>query len=167
MATFNAIDIRSARKRGVRPLPLRSDGEAGVDLQAIESGLTPQSGTTIESVALADRAEAWSREHANEETVDQSASARVSRWQKRLLDLSLRNRLLNFKETGRTLPLSVPNLAELEDMLADSWFRSTSRGSTSTFVVAKEATADMLLSWCLRPFPEKSFVRSCRYQRTI
>ena len=118
--TFNAIDIRSARKRGVRPLPLRSDGEAGVDLQAIESGLTPQSGTTIESVALADRAEAWSREHANEETVDQSASARVSRWQKRLLDLSLRNRLLNFKETGRTLPLSVPNLAELEDMLADS-----------------------------------------------
>lgn len=116
--TFCAIDIRSARKRGVRPLPLRSDGEAGVDLDALEGNPVTSTASTIDSVALADRAEAWSREHANEAGEDQSPSARVTRWQKRLLDLSLRNRLLNFKETGRTLPLTVPDLPKLEDMLA-------------------------------------------------
>jgi very-short-patch-repair endonuclease len=118
--TFNAIDIRSARKRGVRPLPLRVDGETGVDLQVLNSESGPQTASTIDRVALADRAEAWSQQHANEDELNQSPSARVTRWQKRLLDLSLRNRLLNFKETGRTLPLTVPNLAKLEDMLADS-----------------------------------------------
>lgn len=116
--TFCAIDIRSARKRGVRPLPLRSDGESGVDLDAIKTSPVATSASTIDSVALADRAEAWSREHADESDTP-SPSARVTRWQKRLLDLSLRNRLLNFKETGRTLPLSVPDLPKLEDMLAD------------------------------------------------
>ncbi len=118
--TFCAIDIRAARKRGVRPLPLRSDGEAGVDLEALENNTPASAASTIDRVALADRAEAWSREHADQAEVDQSPSARVTRWQKRLLDLSLRNRLLNFKETGRTLPLNVPGLAKLEDMLADS-----------------------------------------------
>ncbi|MFK7789237.1 MAG: DUF4011 domain-containing protein, partial [Phycisphaeraceae bacterium] len=118
--TFCAIDIRSARKRGVRPLPLRSDGEAGVDLDAIDSAPAVASASTIDSVALADRADAWSRDHADEAEYDQSPSARIVRWQKRLLDLSLRNRLLNFKETGRTLPLTVPDLAKLEDMLSDS-----------------------------------------------
>lgn len=116
--TFCAIDIRSARKRGVRPLPLRSDGQAGMDLEAIESSPVATSTSTIDSVALADRAEAWSRDHADNNDTP-SPSARVTRWQKRLLDLSLRNRLLNFKETGRTLPLAVPDLAKLENMLAD------------------------------------------------
>ena len=117
--TFCAIDIRSARKRGVRPLPLRSDGKAGMDLEALETNPVATSDSTIDSVALADRAEAWSREHADEDSDAPSPSARVTRWQKRLLDLSLRNRLLNFKETGRTLPLAVPDLAKLENMLAD------------------------------------------------
>lgn len=117
--TFCAIDIRSARKRGVRPLPLRSDGELGVDLNAIEDDGPIASNSTIDSVALADRADAWSREHAAASSDEQSPSARVMRWRKRLLDLSLRNRLLNFKETGRTLPLSVPDLAKVEDMLSE------------------------------------------------
>lgn len=117
--TFHAIDIRSARKRGVRPLPLRSDGEAGVDLEALDTQTVAATNSTIDSVALADRAEAWSREHADEDRDSPNPSARVERWQKRLLDLSLRNRLLNFKETGRTLPLTVPDLAKLEDMLAE------------------------------------------------
>ncbi|MEM9345780.1 MAG: DUF3320 domain-containing protein [Planctomycetota bacterium] len=117
--TFCAIDIRSARKRGVRPLPLRSDGEAGVDVDALATEQVTDANSTIDRVALAERAEAWSAEHANDEPDDQGASARVTRWQKRLLDLSLRNRLLNFKETGRTLPLTVPDLPLLENMLAD------------------------------------------------
>ncbi|MBX2850182.1 MAG: DUF3320 domain-containing protein [Phycisphaeraceae bacterium] len=118
--TFHAIDIRSARKRGVRPLPLRADGEAGVDLDAVDKRAPAPSVSSISSVALADRAEAWSREHnADQLGPDVTPDARVTRWQKRLLDLSLRNRLLNFKETGRTLPFDVPDLAALENRLAD------------------------------------------------
>ena len=118
--TFHAIDIRSARKRGVRPLPLRADGEAGVDLDAIEFIAPSTSSSSIHSIALADRAEAWSQEqNAALRDPDMTPEARVTRWQKRLLDLSLRNRLLNFKETGRTLPLDVPDLAVLENLLAE------------------------------------------------
>ncbi|MEM6506322.1 MAG: DUF4011 domain-containing protein, partial [Planctomycetota bacterium] len=117
--TFCAIDIRSARKRGVRPLPLRSDGEAGVDVDALATEQVNHANSTIDRVALAERAEAWSADHTSAEPEDQSASGRVTRWQKRLLDLSLRNRLLNFKETGRTLPLTIPDLPLVENMLAD------------------------------------------------
>lgn len=44
---------------------------------------------------------------------------RLARWKRRLLDLSLRNRLLNVRETRKTLPLQVHDLGELEDVLAD------------------------------------------------
>jgi very-short-patch-repair endonuclease len=118
--TFHAIDVRSARKRGVRPLPLRTDGEVGVDIDALDVTAPAATSSSISSVALADRAEAWSREHTGDQLdPDMTPEARVTRWQKRLLDLSLRNRLLNFKETGRTLPLDVPDLAVLENMLAE------------------------------------------------
>ena len=43
---------------------------------------------------------------------------RIERWKERLLDLSLRNRLLNHRVTARVIPLSVPSLSGLEDGLA-------------------------------------------------
>ncbi|MYF24806.1 MAG: DUF4011 domain-containing protein, partial [Nitrospira sp. SB0678_bin_10] len=43
---------------------------------------------------------------------------RIERWQRKLLDLSLRNRLLNYRDSKQTLPLRCPNLAALEDELA-------------------------------------------------
>ena len=43
---------------------------------------------------------------------------RVDRWKDRLLDLSLRNRLLNFRETSAALRLLSPSLGTLEDALA-------------------------------------------------
>lgn len=44
---------------------------------------------------------------------------RIDRWQHRLLDLSLRNRLLNFKQTQQTLPFLCPDISGLEDLLAE------------------------------------------------
>ena len=44
---------------------------------------------------------------------------RIERWQRKLLDLSLRNRLLNYQENQQTLPLRCPSVAQLEDKLAD------------------------------------------------
>ena len=43
---------------------------------------------------------------------------RIERWQRKLLDLSLRNRLLNFRDSKQTLPLRCPDVGALEDALA-------------------------------------------------
>ncbi|MCA9171241.1 MAG: DUF4011 domain-containing protein, partial [Planctomycetales bacterium] len=43
---------------------------------------------------------------------------RVDRWQHKLLDLSLRNRLLNFRPTKGTIPIICPNISLLRDRLA-------------------------------------------------
>ncbi len=115
---FCAIDIRAARARGIRPLPLRDDGESGVDLDALAPDPARPATSTLDPVALAERAERRPGPDTSTNTAD-SGSDRIARWQRRLLDLSLRNRLLNFRETGRTLRLLIPDLCALEDMLAE------------------------------------------------
>ena len=49
----------------------------------------------------------------------QTPQGRVERWQRKLLDLSLRNRLLNFVASKQTVPFRCPDVAVLEDALAD------------------------------------------------
>ncbi len=48
----------------------------------------------------------------------ETPQGRIERWHRKLLDLSLRNRLLNYRDGKRTLPLRCPNVAVLEDRLA-------------------------------------------------
>ena len=48
-----------------------------------------------------------------------TAEGRIERWQRKLLDLSLRNRLLNFRPTKQTIPFLCPDVPFLEDRLAD------------------------------------------------
>ena len=55
--------------------------------------------------------------------VDQApttAAGRIERWQAKLLDLGLRNRLLNFADSKRTVTFLCPDVAFLEDKLADN-----------------------------------------------
>ncbi len=47
------------------------------------------------------------------------SKGRIERWQSKLLDLSLRNRLLNFRKTKQAVPCMVPDTGKLEDALAD------------------------------------------------
>lgn len=119
-ATFCAVDIRCSRKRGVRPLPLRDDRDAtALDLDAIDTTPAPvTAGTRLDSVALADRIERDIGVATPAES-EESGDDRIRRWQKRLLDLSLRNRLINFRETKSTIRLNVPDVARVEDLLAD------------------------------------------------
>ena len=49
----------------------------------------------------------------------ETPQGRIERWQRKLLDLSLRNRLLNYRDSKQTLPLRCPSVATLEDELAD------------------------------------------------
>src|SRR5690606_29862289 len=46
-------------------------------------------------------------------------AGRIDRWQRKLLDLSLRNRLLNFVTTKQTVPFVCPDVPFLEDRLAE------------------------------------------------
>lgn len=48
-----------------------------------------------------------------------TAEGRIDRWQRKLLDLSLRNRLLNFKPNKQSVPILCPDISLLEDRLAD------------------------------------------------
>ncbi len=46
---------------------------------------------------------------------ESAQGGRIARWTQRLLDLSLRNRLLNVRDTKLVIPLSCPDIAVLED----------------------------------------------------
>ena len=107
----HALDLRAARRLGIRPLPLR--------VEAIGSSIAPEAvepagpGTQLPAVLLAERADSLA------ETASGRPADRIDRWKRKLLDLSLRNRLLNFRETNRSIGLAVPSLSALEDALAD------------------------------------------------
>lgn len=126
-----AIDIRRARALHIRPLPSRAmaaAGDAGAgDPNAAAGGL---------GGAAADAAAAAARTPALEPmpdlppldpallkivdaAPDDTPEGRLSKWKSKLLDLTLRNRLLNFKPSKSTLRIAAPDLAALEDALSD------------------------------------------------
>ena len=107
-----AIDVRRARSGGITPLashePLRRDITGDI---ADEDG--PSADLTLPN------APAFSElppEIAEEKPT--TAAGRIDRWQKKLLDLTLRNRLLNFPVTKKTIPFLCTDVAYLEDRLA-------------------------------------------------
>lgn len=106
-----AIDIRRSRSGGITPLashePIRRntvDEEAAAAVTALPLPPAP---------AMAEMpAEAI-------EAKPSTAAGRIDRWQKKLLDLTLRNRLLNFPESKKTIPFLCTDVAYLEDRLAN------------------------------------------------
>lgn len=103
-----AIDIRRARMRRIRPLGLSNPAPdvAGQEETPVH---LPQS--LEEAPALP----AFDVEIQEEPT---SASDRVTQWQRKLLDLTARNRLLHLPERSKHVPLVCPDPGELEDVLA-------------------------------------------------
>ena len=56
----------------------------------------------------------------DEESGPPTAKTRLEKWQRKLLDLTLRNKLLNFKGEGRkSVKFFSPDSAALEDKIAD------------------------------------------------
>ena len=105
-----AVDVKRARYSGIRPIPQRilhgqtwEIGENPLTIQKNTVHATPQS---INPYDL-----------SGSET--QTAITKQLVWERRLLDLSLRNNLLNIRITKNTLQLIPANLASLEDALAD------------------------------------------------
>ena len=113
------IDVYRARSGQIRPLPERISRR---DVEPHEANTLP-TGSQQPSAAMPDLSAiatyvAREQEPPTEEKRETPAS-RLDRWKRKLLDLSLRNRLLNFKDTKTTIPVMCPDLPRLEDALAD------------------------------------------------
>jgi len=110
-----AIDVRRARKGRIRPLPERvaRPETAGEAERADDTLGREPAAPDVSGLAVTPEPEAGESEPPAE-----TPATRLDRWRRKLLDLSLRNRLLNFRDTKKTLPLLCPELGQLEDMLA-------------------------------------------------
>ena len=107
-----AIDIRRARELQVRPLPSR----AAPGTLALPELETPA--PAIEAMPALPPLDPAALPRRDAGTPD-TPEGRLAKWKSRLLDLTLRNRLLNFKPSKTTLRVLCPDLAAFEDTLAE------------------------------------------------
>ena len=169
-----AVDLRSARQLGVRPLPLRVALGTYTIVQTEQKNETAQAKETSTPSAAAGessnhgnptpspsqgegrgegRASSIQQGDASQDVAEKSLddlsfapttptpgsavaspsqaspvqpsqpaeppNARLERWKRKLLDLSLRNRLINFRETKLSIPLLCTDVAALENALSN------------------------------------------------
>ena len=105
-----AIDVRRSRSGGVMPLashePLRRAFGEDPPPQPTSLPLPPMpSMPAMPGEAV--------------EVKPTTAAGRIDRWQKKLLDLTLRNRLLNLPDSKKSVPFLCTDVAFLEDRLAN------------------------------------------------
>ena len=104
-----AVDVRRARSAKIRPLDLSGSAEPAIrpvaaTVTAQEVGEIPQFEEDLDK----------RREPVPERNLD-----RLEIWKRNLLDLTLRNRLLNFKDSKSAIAIECPDPAALEDRLSD------------------------------------------------
>lgn len=110
-----AVDIHRARELQIKPLPSRAPAGPA---NGLESDKLPAA--VIEAMPTLPELDPASLlgilDLARD---DESPEGRLAKWKSRLLDLTLRNKLLNFKPTKATLQFVAPDLAMLEDALSE------------------------------------------------
>lgn len=111
-AVLGVTDVHQARRDGVHPLPARTRADDGSVVV-----------TTYSPAAHSAPPASGGRHRAPQDAPDRNGKlvpARVNQWKNALLDLSLRNRLINFTDQAR-LPLAVPDahLGDIEDAVHD------------------------------------------------
>lgn len=128
------LDIRAAREASILPLPSRHQGQVEQPESRPRQAQAPVTPYAVESAASLAGTRA-----------KEPAERRLQRWKDRLLDLSLRNRLLNFRPQKKTLPLQGHNLAALEDQLAaGDKLRLEPRLESTTFARDDEALRERM-----------------------
>lgn len=103
-----AVDIRRARMQRIKPL---ASAEAPV------AGTAQEQPTVLEPAF--DESPDLPDDNAGADPATLNPKDRLARWQRKLLDLSLRNNLLNFKSGKNALKLEAPDAGALEDLLSD------------------------------------------------
>ncbi len=105
-----AVDIRRARMQRIKPLA---------------SAVTPTPLAPVEAPPAIEPTFDEAPDLPDDDAVAEPDPAtlnpkdRLARWQRKLLDLSLRNNLLNFRGGKKSLKLEAPDPGALEDLLAD------------------------------------------------
>ncbi len=108
-----AIDICRSRKSQIRPLPIRAADQGLRPVQAPAATFDPLAAPSTIAIPGLGIATA-----AGDQAVIETPETRLEGWKRKLLDLSLRNRLINFRHSKKTLPILCPDLGSLEDALA-------------------------------------------------
>ena len=103
-----AVDIKRARMQRIKPLAT-GDASVAVPTDEPQEELEP---VFDEAPDLPDE------EIRRTEEPSSKPTDRLDMWQRKLLDLSLRNNLLNFKASKRAIKLDAPDPGQLEDRLA-------------------------------------------------
>lgn len=106
-----AVDVHRAREVQIKPLPSRT---AQLKRTEVETEV-PEAIEPTPHLPPLDPEFLTPLDLPTEDTPE----GRLSNWKSKLLDLTLRNRLLNFKPTKSTLQFVAPDLAKLVDALAD------------------------------------------------
>ena len=113
-AAFRCVlDIRRARQSRIRPLPPRMAPTSAPYVAATATGTDPAAAPTINLPPSVIPHELES------EDVVETPATRLDRWKRKLLDLTLNNRLLNFRDSKKNLPILCPDPGLLEDALAE------------------------------------------------
>ncbi len=107
------VDVKRCRGGGIRPIPLRQYKANGELCTPSEENLRPSK--EIEDVNQPQELEITDKL----ELVDHIPTTRQKIWERKLLDLSLRNTLLNFRVTKNTIQLITYQLSPLEDALSN------------------------------------------------
>lgn len=100
------IDIKRARIMHVFPLPERVKSEGGYDLRQSKDYYT-------------DLAPKQLKEYGGD-IVGEKEISRVTQWERRLLDMDMRNSLLNFKVSQAVVKLLVPSLEDFIENMAET-----------------------------------------------
>ncbi|TCK28356.1 AAA domain-containing protein [Ancylobacter aquaticus] len=105
-----AVDVRRLRSGGITPLASHEPLRRGT----VDEAMAPVGDLPLPA--------APSFSELPTESVEvkpTTAAGRIDRWQRKLLDLTLRNRLLNFPDSKKTIPFLCTDVAYLEDRLTD------------------------------------------------
>ncbi len=100
------VDIRRARYGGIRPLPLRIQTINGIEI--VEQNITERNTDIPEAIVPTQKLT----------DVDRIEVTKKKLWERKLLDLTLRNNLLSLRITRSTIQLIFTKLHQLEDELA-------------------------------------------------
>jgi hypothetical protein len=103
------IDVKRARSMGIRPLPVRVKTASGFEVQYEERNEKDVTDASKTKVEIFDIPESGKKEQIT----------KLTQWEHKLLDLSLRNMLINMRMTKAVVPLLSSDVSLLEDALSD------------------------------------------------
>lgn len=102
------LDVYRTRLSGISPLPLRVQTSEGwhIDTSDLKQEISTAPQTVLGPIDV-----------GNNMTAE--AATKKTQWERKLLDLGMRNALINMRLSSTMLPIMVSSLDELEDALAD------------------------------------------------